>query len=38
MLDPRPSHTKEFNHDITVIVISLGAQHLENGTGRPGIT
>ena len=37
-LDPRPSYTKEFNHDIIVVVLSLGAQHWENGTGRSGMT
>ena len=38
VLDPRPSHTNEFKHDITVGVLPLGAQHWENGTGRPGMT
>ena len=38
MLDPLPSHTKEFKHDITAAALSLGDQHLANGKGRPGIT
>ena len=27
VLDPLPSHTKEFTHDITVAALSLGDQH-----------
>ena len=38
MLDPRPSHTKEFKHYISVAALLLGAQHWENGTDWPGIT
>ena len=38
MLDPLPSHTKEFKHDNTAAALSLGDQHLANGNGRPVIT
>ena len=37
MLDPLPSHSKEFKHDISAAVLSLGDQHCANGNGRPGI-
>ena len=38
MLDPLPSHTKEFKHDNTAAAHPLGDQHWANGNGRPVIT